>query len=1427
MKSSLFSSKISSIIFILSTTAILITCPASGALVVRELSSQQQSVDYRIDKREPSSSLKIDCTTTPKLVRFAAEVNSLNFSTSEEGMIWRIEDEGVAGIDGMPDLPAVSRWVAVSATGDLSLSVSVHNQTRRSGDVPARFRNLEEEGKATEHSELLALTGLWPPQVAIMSQPMVWRGIRLVNLVIYPVQWDADAQEYVLNEGVTTEIIRGDGVGENEVVPGYREPCRDFDLAIRSLVVNPPARDDSDESYPPGSYLVVANENYPEVVDDFIEWKRESGHKVQVLTFDPQIIVRAQLKNLISEIYAESSFSFLVFMGNEEVEPPLRIPYDNEFYDNYFGQLDGNDPIADVAVGTYNCLTAVNLGCAIGRTISYEKEPDIENAEWFGRGFVGVGHCSVPEDLSPSYTGKWVKEVLERRGYEVASTFFSDNNDNDFSPDVARQYNNGVNLILVRGHQSEFQPGDISNERGVFPFHFMVSSSTISPGGWGSFNRTFRIGTPDDMRGPSAGFGHYPSPRTNIANAIVGGLVEGLFHKGIRSFGWARQYLTAKIPIVMPADQGQLVTRYWGTLRYYGDPGQEPWIGEPRQVEVEHGALRTGQSSYRVRVHIGDEPIQGANVTLYDPDNLQITRSTDAAGIADFSWDNPDFAPQQPILTVTGEGIYPFQEQLEGEGQPSIVVSDYEIYDATHNEVELNPGDRAGLRVTFTNLTVEGGSDPFQINWVCTSPYVSGQFQATQVPRLGIGESVEIEFQPAENNPARILSETPNRTRIESNIPIETSKGMHFEVLAPDLGAEQVNHIAGNLLPGGNVRITVTLQNGGEWPAMNVQGRLTAISSYVDVADGAAQWSDIDVGETVDERDDLSFIINENAIPGSVVELMLEVDTDTRIGMQIPISINLVNRQLEDPIGPDKYGYIGIENGDNNTEWADAPEYRWINISSWGGGDFQGTLLDFPLQGETDSSVVVDLPFNFRYYGTDFRQITVCNNGWIAMGNQTGLKNQQNWPLPGYNGAWGMIAPFWDRLNMRTRSDGVFIYFDDDADRLIIQWQTGVLDNGGNWFANAFQIILFDPEHYETATGDSPFLFQYDTVNDVSGDFEANFKCSVGISSPDGEDGLTYAYWGMNPRGSRNIAANRAILWTTAAWQARATLEGRVVRYIDSTAVAGAEIQTSNGLQALTNGAGEYRIIAPGAEGLTVTARADRYGEISVEGVNLVDGEVVQQDFVLPHGWLAVPEDTIVLSSVFRDENWAIGRVIFRNNGNLSARVSFELVVPDSSHWTDSLAFHNEGESDTVSVEPAQEAAGRFGVTGDVSGEFTATLRLHTDTPVAVIDRPLKVYILSVVEADTELPKEYALAEPYPNPFNSQTTLRFSLPEKGNVRLILTDVLGRKVRKLTETEYQAGSYRLTMDAGDLPTGLYIIRMEAGSFKASERLLLLR
>ena len=89
------------------------------------------------------------------------------------------------------------------------------------------------------------------------------------------------------------------------------------------------------------------------------------------------------------------------------------------------------------------------------------------------------------------------------------------------------------------------------------------------------------------------------------------------------------------------------------------------------------------------------------------------------------------------------------------------------------------------------------------------------------------------------------------------------------------------------------------------------------------------------------------------------------------------------------------------------------------------------------------------------------------------------------------------------------------------------------------------------------------------------------------------------------------------------------------------------------------------------------------------------------------------------------------------------------------------------------------------------------------------------------------LPETYCLGKNYPNPFNPATTIPFDLPEDSKVKITIFDLTGRLVMELINENRSAGYHTLQWDASNLPSGVYLYRMQAGNFSDMKKCLLVK
>jgi hypothetical protein len=86
---------------------------------------------------------------------------------------------------------------------------------------------------------------------------------------------------------------------------------------------------------------------------------------------------------------------------------------------------------------------------------------------------------------------------------------------------------------------------------------------------------------------------------------------------------------------------------------------------------------------------------------------------------------------------------------------------------------------------------------------------------------------------------------------------------------------------------------------------------------------------------------------------------------------------------------------------------------------------------------------------------------------------------------------------------------------------------------------------------------------------------------------------------------------------------------------------------------------------------------------------------------------------------------------------------------------------------------------------------------------------------------------DYALHSCYPNPFNAITDIRYDILNTGHVRLEIFDVLGRAVALLVDKEQSSGRYSIHFNASQLPTGVYLYRLQVNEFTATKKMMMLK
>ena len=1207
-----------------------------------------------------------------------------------------LQDEFYFGREGMPDLPAITRNVIVPANAGIEIDILKDVSVEIDASAPPRICTFDVGGDNPDPGMSQAVRseikkGVYPSEFVSLGHPRSFRGIRLVPITVYPYQYDSDNQNYIYHEDVEVAIRltpgnddKNDSGGDNQLAKLTRDSYR----FLRALALNPPHRDDNGATLPRGGYLIIVgsfySQNQQEEMDEIVgrlaDWKRACGHQVEVVWRENQ--ANTILRDHIRPAYEEwdHPLEHLCLIGDwgTPAAPASQA-------DVTFGFLEGgnNDHISEISVGRLSSGSVTQTEIVIGRALGYQAEPLTEEMDWFDRA------GAVSENVrgwtpSVNYTVKWIAEGERRAGFGDVWSWINQEDNGDPGGQISNWMRDKVNVIFQRGdtYGTQFT-------RDNFPVYIAAG------GGHGEnlWNIIWDYGSRNNLNGPSVISGTRHRQGTLPCNVLVGGMARGLLVDKM-SVGWARAFAIAML------DYGDVLDvsfdYYAREFGMYGEPGQTLWLGQPREIEVDYPVtIPLGANIIEVEVYDAnsEEAVPNALVTITQPGELLCWDFSDEDGNCTHQFD-PDIEGPL-ILTVTGDQLLPFRAEIDIEqAQVYVGAMISEIDDEQGNGDEtINPGESVQLSITACNLgdgqvarDVTGviGSD---------SPWATIEERVIEFGDIDPEEESEgnetVELTVSSNAPEgadlRLYIELDfNDESSKCSLPVEL---VGARLCLVDVLADEV--IQENMSP-----VDIRLENVGSLASQQIAVQLVSNHWTIQVVEDLSFIGSIEP----DQSDDLlgrPFRINPSsiAIPGTRVEMLLLLFADEE-GVPDTLSFELVVGVPSErtPQGPDEYGYVCFD--DTDVDWEPAPEFDWIEISPQENDrDFDGESL--PGGRGQNFAVEIPLPFEFVYYGQPFELITVCENGFIAVGEGLDeLCQYENFPLDrSMSGSFSMIAPFWDELRVNNDAD-IYTYHDEDSHIFIIEWYG--LNNDGF----CFEIILYNPENYPLDTGDGMILFQYIDPPQRGNNRPPNHY-SVGISSPDGTMGINYVSDNDYPITSAPIEDRRAILFTTAHQFVTGNLTGIVTDAQTGAPIEGAIVYTNYGQVAVADEDGVWFIPEAWASEFSITSYKLGYNDSTLTDLMVEEGDTLEIDFDLLHPEFT-PSDWELSAMLDPGVETEIGFTLFNTgNGPLDWKLE-RCLIGDANQppWNYRRSFEVGFEVDDDHLEGVAFIDQHFYVTG-------------------------------------------------------------------------------------------------------------------------------
>ncbi len=365
--------------------------------------------------------------------------------------------------------------------------------------------------------------------------------------------------------------------------------------------------------------------------------------------------------------------------------------------------------------------------------------------------------------------------------------------------------------------------------------------------------------------------------------------------------------------------------------------------------------------------------------------------------------------------------------------------------------------------------------------------------------------------------------------------------------------------------------------------------------------------------------------------------------------------------------------------------------------------------------------------------------------------------------IPNADGPERMIAAYWEDLSPQRTNSGKVWRWFDATNHRLVIEYNHIEQFTPTGSFETFEVILLDPAFYPTNSGDGRIKCQYKDMSTA-----AASEGTMGIENASETIGIQYFFDGAYEQHAHAVTDGFAILYTTP-------VSGGVNMSVTLIPYGTPIVIPSNG------GSFSYNIAAANL-GSSQTI-ADIWCLITLPNGHIAGPTLGPVSVTFPAGY-----------SLNRDRTQNIPRSAPPGNYTYNAYVG---VYPSTIYDQDSFAF-------------AKSTTGGGSWVNDWANTGQSFDEGLGGTP-----------------STASAPEGFAFHGAYPNPFNPRTAISYQLPADSHVMLRVYDLAGRMVAELVNGMRDAGIHQVTWDASGLPSGLYFCRIEAGSFTAVAKMMLIK
>ena len=1065
--------------------------------------------------------------------------------------------EGITTEVGFPEIPHIAKVLAIPDQGSVSVEILETSTVQIvEGISLSPARKSWEEGKPEtpylENIEAYASEDIYPKNFARVEDPAIFRDFRIVRVSIFPIRYLPAKKEIEAVSSITIRVnyIPGSGINPKTIslkpiAPSFAKLYRNFIFNYDEVLQRRYGGREIGYDY----MLCIMPDDFVTSFQTYADWRHKAGTYVHITKFSDIGATGnnpTAVKNHILDAYStwEIPPTHVLIVGDAGIAPVKYVTLQgwNFVNEDYFVELEGNDYFPEMMIGRFTNQGDYRMQVMINKFIGYERAPYVQDPNWFKKALV----CANNEYASQRETKRFTaQEMLQYGNFLSVDSMYNGYPCPGNVGTIVNMINEGRSYLNYRGEGwtsgwgascFPFHTSDVSSLNNGAKLTFVTSIgcgvAMFDASGGNCFGEEWvQLGTLTEPRGACAFIGPTSNTHTTYNNKIDMGIYIGMFQQGIDSPGEA--LLQGKLFMFLVFGNTEWVEYHYKIYCALGDPSLHVWKNVPQAVNVTYtDTVVVGFSQLEVNVSYSASglPVANAKVCISGNDVYSVG-NTDENGYALLNIIPAAIGALN--LTVCGGTVIPFEGSVQViEGVENVALDgDPFVTDLDGNDDGLiNPNENCSITFTLKNygsqlannvyatLSIPDTVDNVQI--ITTNPVSFGNIGPNQSVT---GSPFQFFIEPV----CPVGFVIPFKLSVASS----TSNWVYYqnEIVHGCMLEYSTYYIDddGNILknfrmdPGETVKVVVQIVNQGDDVAPDVKGIIRSSDEYITILDSIGTFSTLLPDSSAMNNQDY-FVVKISEYCPVQYDASYSIELSTHNGLypysvvndfQIPVAMP----SGYDPTGPDAYGYYAYSSDDILFE--QSPQFSWVEINALGS--------QIPVPSGGNYTQVLNLPFNFKYYGNNYAQLRISTDGWIGLGSIGALVAPENFPLPHPDAIGNMVCAFWDNLfSVYPNEPGKLYYFNDAANhRFIIEWDH-VRHFEDTLNTETFQILLLDPAHYPTQTGDGEIICQYKTVEEAG-------SCTVGLENSTEDIGLQYVFDEIYAITATELRDQYAIKFTT------------------------------------------------------------------------------------------------------------------------------------------------------------------------------------------------------------------------------------------------------------------------------------------------------